>query len=209
MSDGISTVVQHAVYICSLCKAIYQTLRLAATPIVSCTNNDMCHGNRHMHAAELPCPILHSMQGTAPACTMSCLIAGCVYQVRIRAQNSSGWGQYCLPSEVASAPGVPHAPGVPKGTSSSAVCVHLQWAVPKHDGGSNIASYRLEMSSGKPTERFASRAFCLSTVSCIDYVCAEGKGKEEVPVLHIPCSHVLSSCYLCSKRRVSNMCATC
>ena len=80
---------------------------------------------------------------------MGCLFAGCTYQVRIRAENSSGWGQYCMPTEVKSAPGVPHASGVPKGISRSPTSIDLEWACPRHDGGSDVASYRLEMSSGK------------------------------------------------------------
>lgn len=80
---------------------------------------------------------------------MGCLLAGCTYQVRIRAQNSSGWGQYCLPTEVKSAPGVPHAPGVPRGTSRNPACIDMEWEAPQHDGGTDIASYRLEMLSGK------------------------------------------------------------
>lgn len=66
--------------------------------------------------------------------------------MRIRAQNSSGWGQYSIPGDVKAAPGVPHAPTAPKAVGQSAVAVELAWEAPKHDGGSDIASYRLEMS---------------------------------------------------------------
>lgn len=89
-----------------------------------------------------------SPQGEATACTMSCLYAGCVYRVRIRAKNASGWSQYSIPSDVKAAPGVPHAPGAPQSMGQSAVAIELAWEAPQHDGGSDIMSYRLEMSEG-------------------------------------------------------------
>lgn len=79
---------------------------------------------------------------------MGCLFAGCLYRVRIRAQNASGWGQYCIPSDVKAAPGVPHAPAAPKAVGQSAVAIELAWEAPQHDGGSDITAYRLEMSQG-------------------------------------------------------------
>ena len=54
-----------------------------------------------------------------------------------------------MATEVKSAPGVPHAPGAPKGASCSHTCIELEWEAPLHDGGSGVASYRLEMSSGE------------------------------------------------------------
>jgi hypothetical protein len=79
---------------------------------------------------------------------MGCLYAGCVYRVRIRAQNASGWGQYSVPCDVKAAAGVPHAPTAPKAVGQSAIAIELAWEAPQHDGGSDIISYRLEMSSG-------------------------------------------------------------
>ena len=79
---------------------------------------------------------------------MGCLYAGCVYRVRIRAENASGWSQYSIPTDVKAAPGVPHAPGAPRAVGQSAVAIALAWEAPQHDGGSDITSYRLEMSEG-------------------------------------------------------------
>jgi len=79
---------------------------------------------------------------------MGCLYAGCVYRVRIRAQNASGWGQYSVPCDVKAAAGVPHPPTAPKAVGQSAIAIELAWEAPQHDGGSDIIFYRLEMSSG-------------------------------------------------------------
>ena len=97
---------------------------------------------------EAPDHLFVCPQGQATACTMGCMYAGCVYRVRIRAQNASGWGQYCIPSDVKAAPGVPHAPAAPKAMGQSAVAIELAWEAPQHDGGSEITAYRLEMSQG-------------------------------------------------------------
>ncbi|KAL0040936.1 hypothetical protein WJX79_010532 [Trebouxia sp. C0005] len=93
-------------------------------------------------------------QGEATACTMGCLYAGCVYRVRIRAQNASGWGQYSVPCDVKAAAGVPHPPTAPKAVGQSAVAIELAWEAPQHDGGSDIISYRLEMSSDASASDF-------------------------------------------------------
>lgn len=101
------------------------------------------------HAVSAVYEICWALQGTATACTLSCLHAGCIYQVRIRAQNASGWGQHSLPKEVRAAPGVPHAPGPPRAVGQSAVAIEVVWGAPQHDGGSIVTSYRLEMSAGE------------------------------------------------------------
>ena len=88
------------------------------------------------------------LQGQALACTLGWLYAGCVYQVRIRAKNGSGWGQYSVPSDVRAAAGVPHAPTAPRAVGQSAVAIEVAWDAPQHDGGSLVTSYRLEMSAG-------------------------------------------------------------
>ena len=88
------------------------------------------------------------LQGEALACTLGCLYAGCIYQVRIRAQNTSGWGNYSIASDVRAAAGVPHAPTAPRAVGQSAVAIEVAWDAPQHDGGSVVASYRLEMSTG-------------------------------------------------------------
>ena len=114
---------------------------------------------------------------------MGCLFAGCVYRVRIRAQNASGWGQYCIPSDVKAAPGVPHAPAAPKAMGQSAVAIELAWEAPQHDGGSDITAYRLEMSqgvgfppdlhgSGRPSS-WTQRAVHLSSLTGCGLVCPE------------------------------------
>ncbi|KAL3147790.1 Fibronectin type III domain-containing protein 3B, variant 2 [Trebouxia sp. C0010 RCD-2024] len=105
-------------------------------------------------------------QGEATACTMSCLYAGCVYRVRIRAKNASGWSQYSIPSDVKAAPGVPHAPGAPQSMGQSAVAIELAWEAPQHDGGSDIMSYRLEMSEGASNSGFKTVQTRSATEGC-------------------------------------------
>lgn len=96
---------------------------------------------------------------------MGCLQAGCVYQVRIKAQNASGWSQYSIPTDVKAAPGVPHAPAAPKSVGQSAVAIELAWKAPQHDGGSEITSYRLEMAEGVAVSPVLLQVGCLA--SCL------------------------------------------
>ena len=117
--------------------------------------NSSCHAAPLVSPVVFPGAVPHNLtlcvQGEATACTMGCLYAGCIYRVRIRAQNASGWGQYSIPGDVKAAPGVPHGPAAPKAVGQSAVAIELAWEAPQHDGGSDITSYRLEMSQGMVT----------------------------------------------------------
>ncbi len=107
---------------------------------------------------------------------MGCLYAGCVYRVRIRAQNASGWGLYSIPCDVKAAAGVPHPPTAPKAVGQSAIAIELAWEAPQHDGGSDIISYRLEMSSGASSSaHFTGSYMAASTnemVMCL--LCTQG-----------------------------------
>ena len=51
-------------------------------------------------------------------------------QVRVRAKNLSGWGQYSLPATVRSADAIPAPPTMPKIVSISAVSAVLHWSAP-------------------------------------------------------------------------------
>ena len=51
-----------------------------------------------------------SSQGVEPGCQLSNLWPGCSYLVRVRAQNSAGFGATSAPVEVATAPDVPEPP---------------------------------------------------------------------------------------------------
>ena len=84
-------------------------------------------------------------------CTVQCLRAGCTYRVRARARNTSGYSSYSGASDAQTAPDRPLAPEPPVAAARSASSISVTWAPPKHDGGSAISSYRLELCRGDNT----------------------------------------------------------
>ena len=84
-------------------------------------------------------------------CTIQCLRAGCMYRVRARARNTSGYSSYSGASDAQTAPDRPRAPEPPVAAARSASSISVNWAPPKHDGGSAISSYRLELCRGDST----------------------------------------------------------
>ncbi len=65
--------------------------------------------------------------------------------MRVRAQNSAGFGPYSIVADVETAPDVPDPPEQPRTTSRSATGLAIEWAAPDHDGGAQITSYRVEV----------------------------------------------------------------
>ncbi|BDA40522.1 probable fibronectin type-III domain-containing protein 3a [Coccomyxa sp. Obi] len=91
-------------------------------------------------------------QGEAAACTVSGLRAGCIYRVRVRARNDSGYSPYSQPTDVGTAADVPGQPSAPAAASRTAHTLSVTWEPPAHDGGSPVLSYRLELCRVGPTE---------------------------------------------------------
>ncbi len=56
---------------------------------------------------------LKIFEGTIMACTISSLQPGCTYRLRVRCANQAGFGSWCMPIDLLTAPDVPGAPGAP------------------------------------------------------------------------------------------------
>lgn len=84
--------------------------------------------------------LIHNGQGLMA--TVSMLSPGCSYLVRVRACNDAGYGQFSVPAEVASSPGIPEASAAPSATNVAARSMLVNWQPPFHDGGSAIKLYR-------------------------------------------------------------------
>ena len=112
-----------------------------------------------------------SAQGDRPMCTIQCLRAGCTYRVRARARNASGYSSYSGASDAQTAPDRPSAPEPPVPAARSASSISVTWARPKHDGGSAISSYRLELCRG---ERHTHNLAC---------TCCDCLHQERLPVI--------------------------
>ncbi|GLC41641.1 hypothetical protein PLESTF_000270000 [Pleodorina starrii] len=92
---------------------------------------------------------LKIFEGEALACTINSLCPGCTYRVRVRARNSAGWGVWAVPVTLTTAPDVPETPHSLQPTSSSPTTIVITWAPPRHDGGSKVQRYRMEMASAE------------------------------------------------------------
>ena len=64
---------------------------------------------------------LKIFEGGAMACTINSLRAGCSYRARVRAANSAGWGQFCIPEDITTAPDVPDVPSPPAASTVTSV----------------------------------------------------------------------------------------
>ena len=104
-------------------------------------------------------------QGDAAACTLSGLRAGCIYRVRVRARNDSGYSPYSQPADVGTAADVPGQPSAPAAISRTAHTVAVTWEPPAHDGGSPVVSYRLELCRGA----FRGRVLKCSARTCKNF----------------------------------------
>ncbi|GFR50352.1 hypothetical protein Agub_g12561 [Astrephomene gubernaculifera] len=80
-----------------------------------------------------------------PGCTIESLCPGCAYQVRVRAKNAAGCGSWTLPLQFTTAAHVPEAPQTLHAARCSPSSIYVLWAPPRHDGGSKVLQYRLEM----------------------------------------------------------------
>ncbi|GLI67326.1 hypothetical protein VaNZ11_011513, partial [Volvox africanus] len=92
---------------------------------------------------------LKIFEGEALACTINSLCPGCAYMVRVRARNSAGWGDWAVPVSLTTAPDVPEVPLSLRPTSCSSSTIVISWAPPRHDGGSKVLQYRMEMASAE------------------------------------------------------------
>ena len=110
--------------------------------------------------------LLPGVQGHTKSCTLGGLPAGCTFRVRVRAFNATGAGEYCQPVDLATAPDIPAPPPPPTVTSRQQTAVGVAWAPPEHDGGSAVASYRLEQR-------------CLGRVEELALPPGAGKGKAQ------------------------------
>ncbi len=90
--------------------------------------------------------------GTTTTFTVTGLVNGTEYGVRVRAQNSAGLGpntpsEYATPAEPPEEPDPdPEVPGVPRNLSAEAGNAQLtvEWQAPAEDGGAQITGYELE-----------------------------------------------------------------
>lgn len=88
------------------------------------------------------------LQGSAAACTVGGLRAGCLYRVRVRARNAAGFSPHSQPADVRTADDVPEQPSAPSAAAHTSETLSVTWGAPGHDGGSPITSYRLELCRG-------------------------------------------------------------
>lgn len=93
---------------------------------------------------DMPDEWLLVYQGPETSCTLGALRAGCSYRVRVRALNKQGAGTYSIPTDVATSPAIPEAPGRPSISSRTQDSLTVRWDAPLHDGGTPVAGYRLE-----------------------------------------------------------------
>eukprot|EP00198_Chlamydomonas_reinhardtii_P010739 XP_001700076.1 predicted protein [Chlamydomonas reinhardtii] len=90
---------------------------------------------------------LKIFEGEAHACTINSLRPGCAYRVRVRARNVVGWGQWALPVDLTTASDAPEVPQSLQPASCTPTTIVITWAPPRHDGGSKVHTYRMEMAS--------------------------------------------------------------
>ncbi|KAG2434770.1 hypothetical protein HXX76_007655 [Chlamydomonas incerta] len=90
---------------------------------------------------------LKIFEGEAHACTINSLRPGCAYRVRVRARNAVGWGQWALPVDLTTAADAPEVPQSLQPASCTPTTIVITWAPPRHDGGSKVHTYRMEMAS--------------------------------------------------------------
>lgn len=76
--------------------------------------------------------------------TVRGLRAGFVYKVRVKAENDTGESSYSNEVEVHTASSVPEAPEGLRAVHRSQDSVQLRWNPPRHNGGSEIKSYKIE-----------------------------------------------------------------
>lgn len=88
-------------------------------------------------------------QGGVCQCSVPYLHAGCSYQVRVRAQNSMGWGPFSETLSLTARPGPPQPPSAPRCAKRKADALEMEWDAPASNGGAAVAAYRLEM-AGEP-----------------------------------------------------------
>ncbi|KIZ02144.1 fibronectin type III domain containing 3A, partial [Monoraphidium neglectum] len=82
--------------------------------------------------------------GPSTATTFSALQPGCSYMARVSARNKAGRSSFSIATQFTSAPDAPAAPLLQDADVDSTSLL-LKWQPPPHDGGSPIASYRVEM----------------------------------------------------------------
>lgn len=83
-------------------------------------------------------------KGTATACTVASLRAGCTYRARVKARNECGEGPYSVAMDMSTSPAVPEPPGELSLTQRTQSVLGLKWKPPEHDGGSAVLSYKIE-----------------------------------------------------------------
>lgn len=93
-------------------------------------------------------------QGPSTAHTQESLRPGCNYQVRVRARNMAGFGDYSRAIVISTAPDVPFSPAMPRCVFRSLTSLSLEWAPPSHDGGLPVTSYLLEVAPCTPLVPF-------------------------------------------------------
>jgi len=89
-------------------------------------------------------PVEQYFEGSGTGGTIKSLAGNTEYVFRVRAHNVSGpgeWSDQSIP--LVTAPGPPHAPAAPSYDEASSDGLHLIWAGPHNDGGSNIVTYLL------------------------------------------------------------------
>ena len=90
------------------------------------------------------------LQGEVCQCSVPYLHAGCSYQVRVRAQNSMGWGPLSETLSLTARPGPPMPPSAPRCAKRKADALEMEWDAPASNGGAAVAAYRLEMAGEPP-----------------------------------------------------------
>lgn len=84
-------------------------------------------------------------QGNARTCMIENLRPGCRYRARVRAGNMQGICEPSFPTDIFTAASVPSKPPGCPVLDWRDGALHVSWTPPKHDGGSVIKSYELEV----------------------------------------------------------------